>query len=120
METIPTPQNLQDPNLSDGSELMPAEVEARAQREGTVPPSATTQPSTTAKEVLRTTDGYTVDQEGLANNYPVTPPVYTQKRARFGFTEYAEQVNGRLAMIGFISLIALELAMGQGFLSLLS
>jgi hypothetical protein len=33
----------------------------------------------------------------------------------FGWTAYAEQINGRFAMIGFMSLLLLELITGQDF-----
>lgn len=36
---------------------------------------------------------------------------------KFGFTEYAEKINGRAAMIGFIIGVATELITGQGILS---
>lgn len=36
-----------------------------------------------------------------------------------GFTIEAENLNGRLAMIGFATAIAIELITGQGFLSFL-
>lgn len=35
---------------------------------------------------------------------------------KFGFTNSAENWNGRLAMIGFISAIIVELVTGQGVL----
>ncbi|MEO0348437.1 MAG: chlorophyll a/b-binding protein [Cyanobacteria bacterium P01_A01_bin.15] len=34
--------------------------------------------------------------------------------ARVGFTRFAELLNGRLAMLGFISAILVELLTGQG------
>jgi hypothetical protein len=37
-------------------------------------------------------------------------------RAKVGFTPYAEKLNGRLAMIGFISVLAFEVITGQGLL----
>ncbi|NJL79890.1 MAG: hypothetical protein HC917_15510 [Richelia sp. SM2_1_7] len=40
--------------------------------------------------------------------------------SRVGFTEYAEKLNGRLAMIGFISMIAVELLSGQSFIGWLT
>lgn len=33
----------------------------------------------------------------------------------FGWTFYAEQINGRFAMIGFVALLILELVTGQDF-----
>lgn len=33
----------------------------------------------------------------------------------FGWTQYAEQINGRFAMIGFISLLLMELFTRQDF-----
>ncbi|MBW4515600.1 MAG: hypothetical protein KME11_10275 [Timaviella obliquedivisa GSE-PSE-MK23-08B] len=35
----------------------------------------------------------------------------------FGWTAYAEQTNGRFAMIGFMSLLLLEFITGQDFLT---
>lgn len=35
----------------------------------------------------------------------------------FGWTAYAEQINGRFAMIGFVSLLLLEVITGQDFLT---
>ncbi|MCU0524854.1 MAG: chlorophyll a/b-binding protein [Elainella sp. Prado103] len=34
---------------------------------------------------------------------------------RFGWTQYAELINGRFAMIGFLSLLLLELLTHQDF-----
>ncbi|WP_036482292.1 chlorophyll a/b-binding protein [Myxosarcina sp. GI1] len=36
---------------------------------------------------------------------------------KFGFTRFAEIWNGRLAMLGFVIAVAVELATGQGILS---
>ena len=36
---------------------------------------------------------------------------------KFGFTQFAETWNGRLAMIGFVVGLATEFATGQGILS---
>ncbi|ANV83083.1 CAB/ELIP/HLIP superfamily protein [[Synechococcus] sp. NIES-970] len=35
---------------------------------------------------------------------------------KFGFTASAENLNGRMAMIGFVAAIILEVATGQGVL----
>ncbi len=43
----------------------------------------------------------------------------TQSEIKFGFTEFAEQLNGRLAMIGFAAAIIVEAITGQGILAFL-
>jgi hypothetical protein len=43
----------------------------------------------------------------------------TQSEIKFGFTEFAEQLNGRLAMIGFAAAIIVEAITGQGVLAFL-
>lgn len=40
-----------------------------------------------------------------------------KKEGKFGFTNYAEIWNGRLAMIGFVSAILLEMNTGHGVLA---
>lgn len=39
-----------------------------------------------------------------------------QNEGKFGFTSYAESWNGRLAMIGFVAALIVELVTGQGIL----
>ena len=41
----------------------------------------------------------------------------TEEQGKFGFTEFAENWNGRLAMLGFVIGIATEVITGQGILS---
>lgn len=36
---------------------------------------------------------------------------------KLGFTRFAENLNGRLAMIGFVAAIAVELMTGKGILA---
>ena len=36
---------------------------------------------------------------------------------KFGFNEYAERLNGRAAMIGFILIVVIEVVTGQGVLA---
>lgn len=64
--------------------------------------------------------GFTSNELGQLNNFAVEPKVYVDETSRVGFTEYAEKLNGRLAMIGFISLIAVELLSGQSLIGWLT
>ncbi|WP_338422934.1 chlorophyll a/b-binding protein [Anabaena sphaerica] len=65
--------------------------------------------------------GSMIDDQGKMNNFAVEPKIYVDEQGdRTGFTPYAELLNGRLAMIGFISLIALEVFTGHGVVGLLA
>ncbi len=52
--------------------------------------------------------GFSTNELGQINTFAIEPKVYVDETPRIGFTEYAEKLNGRLAMIGFVSLIATE------------
>lgn len=68
-----------------------------------------------------TAAGYTKNPfSGQLNNFAVEPKSYVQEHRRIGFTSYAELVNGRAAMIGFASLVIIELLAGQPFVSLIT
>ena len=43
--------------------------------------------------------------------------VMTEESAKFGFTQLAENWNGRLAMLGFVIGLGTEFLTGQGILS---
>lgn len=58
--------------------------------------------------------GYTLEEGGRTNNFAIEPQVYVDTEQRAGFTEYAESLNGRLAMIGFVSALLLEAFTGHG------
>jgi hypothetical protein len=60
--------------------------------------------------------GNITDDQGLLNNFAIEPQMYVTEQPEFGFTKHAELLNGRLAMIGFISLIALEVFTGHGLI----
>jgi hypothetical protein len=65
------------------------------------------------------TNSAIVDDQGKLNNFAIEPRVYVDEQGdRTGFTPYAELLNGRLAMIGFVSLIALEVFTGHGVFGL--
>lgn len=42
---------------------------------------------------------------------------FNQPEPALGWTSYAEQINGRFAMIGFVGLLILELLTDQGLLT---
>jgi hypothetical protein len=63
--------------------------------------------------------GNIVDDQGKLNNFAIEPRVYVDSVERTGFTEYAERLNGRLAMIGFVSMLLLEALTGHGLVNLL-
>ncbi len=46
---------------------------------------------------------------------PTTTPNLVEPK--FGFNYYAERLNGRAAMVGFIATLAIEYLSGQGLLS---
>ena len=64
--------------------------------------------------------GAIVDEQGKLNNFAIEPKMYVDETPRTGFTSYAEVLNGRLAMLGFISLLALEAISGQGLIEFLT
>ncbi|MEH2377548.1 MAG: high light inducible protein [Nostoc sp.] len=67
-----------------------------------------------------TNRGFTINERGQLNRFAIEPKVYVDETSRTGFTEYAEKLNGRLAMIGFVSLIALEVITGHGLIGWLT
>jgi hypothetical protein len=64
--------------------------------------------------------GSIVDDQGKINNFAIEPKMYVQNSPRVGFTKYAEILNGRLAMIGFVSLLALEILTKHGLIGTLA
>jgi Chlorophyll A-B binding protein len=44
---------------------------------------------------------------------PTDSPISTPPAPSFGWNAYAERVNGRFAMMGFVLLLVLELVTGQ-------
>lgn len=57
--------------------IIPAEVAARIDREGNK--FKTTADKQASSESVDVTGGATVDQEGLANNYPIEPEIYVDE-----------------------------------------
>lgn len=56
------------------------------------------------------TRGFRLDSDNRLNNFVVEPTVYVDETAKLGWTKYAEIINGRFAMIGFVSLLAIEVS----------
>jgi hypothetical protein len=69
---------------------------------------------------MQTKSTFVVEDQGRLNNYAIEPKMYVDSSQQFGFNKYAEKLNGRLAMIGFISLISFEVITGQGLISWLT
>ncbi|MEM6840579.1 MAG: hypothetical protein AAF892_01665 [Cyanobacteria bacterium P01_D01_bin.71] len=56
-----------------------------------------------------------IDTTNMTNLEPTTKPVVN--RPKSGFTSYAEKLNGRAAMVGFVAIVAIEYFTGKGFLA---
>jgi hypothetical protein len=57
--------------------------------------------------------GYSMTEGDRLNNFAVEPTVYVEAVETAGWTKYAETLNGRLAMFGFVALIATEVITGS-------
>ncbi len=64
--------------------------------------------------------GVVTEEQGRQNIYAVEPRMYVSNDSQFGFNRQSELLNGRLAMIGFISLLVLEVVTGHGLIGFLS
>ncbi|NMF83840.1 hypothetical protein E1H13_10900 [Nodosilinea sp. P-1105] len=73
METVMSNPRVESDNYDPN--LVPAETAARKQREGQDYKQQPDQPEGS----IDTTGGATVDQEGLANNYPIEPEMYVNE-----------------------------------------
>lgn len=60
------------------------------------------------------------DEQSRLNNFAIAPQMYVSQQSQFDFTEYAEKLNSRLAMIGFVFLVVLEVLTGHGVISFLT
>jgi hypothetical protein len=67
-----------------------------------------------------TSRSYVREDLGRLNNYAIEPKMYVDNTQQFGFNKYAEKLNGRLAMIGFVSLLGFEVLTGQGLITWLT
>ncbi len=64
--------------------------------------------------------GVVTEEQGRQNIYAVEPRMYVSNDSQFGFNRQSELLNGRLAMIGFVSLLVLEVVTGHGLIGFLS
>lgn len=71
-------------------------------------------------EKKMTGKGFAMNERGQLNQVAIQPKVYIDSTPRFGFTPYAEKLNGRLAMIGFVALVVVEVLTGKGLLGWLN
>ncbi|MEH1792546.1 MULTISPECIES: hypothetical protein [unclassified Nostoc] len=90
--------------------IIPAETAARMEREGdkykTLPTEegeadAPTDDQTDS-ESIRTTDGYTVDKEGLSNNYAIEPEMYYEEPGD-ARKQAAEEKAARIEELGEVN-----------------
>ncbi len=56
-----------------------------------------------------------VSSENTISTPQESMPESTQSEPAFGWTAYAELINGRFAMVGFVALLILELFTHQDF-----
>jgi hypothetical protein len=64
--------------------------------------------------------GTYMDEQGKQNIFAIEPEMYVDATVQSGFTPYAEKLNGRLAMIGFVSALLLEVITGHGVIGFLA
>ena len=75
-----------------------------------------------SEQATKTRTAFTKDERGILNNWAIEPKMYvdeSDEQGRFGFTEYAELLNGRLAMIGMVSLVITEMLAGKTFFQII-
>jgi len=90
---------------------------SRSTEEGS---SSETTMTTTTFPLNQPTGLVTHDHEGHDNIYAQEPAIeLVNPDAGWGFHARAEQINGRLAMVGFIAALTTELLTGQGLLHLI-
>ncbi|MFM7438927.1 MAG: chlorophyll a/b-binding protein [Snowella sp.] len=66
------------------------------------------------------TRGFRLDSDNRLNNFAIEPQVYVDETVQAGWTEYAEKMNGRFAMIGFVALLGMEVLTGHGVIGWLT
>ncbi|EKQ68556.1 Chlorophyll A-B binding protein [Leptolyngbyaceae cyanobacterium JSC-12] len=64
--------------------------------------------------------GVVTEDQGRQNIYAVEPTMYVSSESQFGFNKQSELLNGRLAMLGFVALLLLEVFTGHGVIGFLT
>ncbi len=63
--------------------------------------------------------GSIFDEQDKLNNLAASQ-MYVTQQSQLALTEYGEKLNGRLAMIGFVSLLVVEILTGHGAIAFLN
>ena len=61
-----------------------------------------------------------IDNDGKQNNFAIEPKMYVTDGPQAGWTEYAEKLNGRMAMIGFVALLIKEVLTRHGIVGFIT
>lgn len=61
------------------------------------------------------TDKFATSEANPVNDPEAAEPDTTETSPSFGWNSYAERINGRFAMVGFVALLVLELFTHQDF-----
>jgi Chlorophyll A-B binding protein len=61
-----------------------------------------------------------IDNDGKENNFAIEPKMYVTEGPQAGWTEYAEKLNGRFAMLGFVALLLQEVLTGHGIVGFIT
>ena len=77
-------------------------------------PSAEQQPN--AEQQLKAGPQPSGQAEPLGQQQPPTTSATTNDSPAFGWSAYAERINGRFAMLGFVAVLLIEALSGDNFL----
>jgi hypothetical protein len=69
------------------------------------------------KRIAMNSEEGSMSQPAPSQPAPASEPSPEHPEPAFGWTDYAERINGRFAMIGFVALLLLELFTHQDFFS---
>ncbi len=84
-------------------------------------PTPDNSPEATPEPEKKTRTAFTKDEHGLMNNWAIEPKMYVDEgENRFGLTTYAELINGRLAMVGIVGLVIIELITHKSLLQIMN